>query len=312
MKAHKDTQAVKALKTEPYMLPKEAENHWQNTGNPWWAATPVLIGITIVLAAFDAVVLFSVLDVALTQAEWMGIAASFCIALVLNFLPLVVAGYLQKAIYRLERFALAKAILGVIAFFILFTATVILRFSYRDMYGVGTQATTLVSTVGETYQAEEDSEVEDNAKGMATITLLSIEPLVTSIAGFLLAFINSDPLKVKIAYLRKRRLELLEAQGDLRAAVSNMDGEKDQLMELDDKRYLAAKALVHARCDQLRAEARFLLSEHLREPSAISRLSEQGITGVMEAASVVPEHPEAIRKPLDLPGTELQPISIPA
>ena len=122
---------------------------------------------------------------------------------------------------------------------------------------------------------------------MATIILLSVEPLITSILGFLLAFFNSDPLKAKIDHLRKRRLELMEAQGDLMAAISNMDCEKEQLLQLDEERYQAARALVHARCGQLRAEARFLLSEHLREPSAISRLSGQAGIEVSEASDAV-------------------------
>jgi len=287
MMGNKNKGAVRALNAEKYMLPKEAEAHWQSTGNPWWGASPVLIGITVVLAALDAVVLFSLLDVAITQAEWMGIAVSFGVALILNFLPLVIAGNLQKAIYRLERFALAKAVLGITAFVLLFSTTVVLRFAYKDMYGAETQAAALVSTVGEAAQTEEIPETEDNSKGMATIILLSVEPLITSILGFLLAFFNSDPLKAKINHLRKRRLELMEAQGDLMAAVSNMDCEKEQLLQLDEERYQAARGLVCARCDQLRAEARFLLSEHLREPSAISRLSEQTITGTSETAATV-------------------------
>lgn len=309
MKIHRSAETVKALSTEAYMLPKEAENHWRHTGNPWWGTSPVLIGITVILAALDAVVLFSVLDVAMTQAEWMGIAVSLCIALILNFLPLVIAGNLQKAVYRLERFALAKALLGVTAFALLFSATVILRFAYKDMYGTETQASTLVSTVGETYRAEEDSATEDNSKGMATIILLSVEPLITSILGFLLAFFNSDPLQSKITYLRRRRLELMEAQGDLEAAVSNMDCEKGQLLQLDDERYCAAIVLVHARCDQLRAEARFLLSEHLKEPSAISRLSEQS---AVKATAIEPEVLDAIQEPIDLTSNELHHIGIPA
>ena len=288
MKAHKTTEAVKALSAEAYMLPKEAESRRQSIGNPWWGSSPVLIGITVILAA---------LDVAMTQAEWMGIAVSLCIALILNFLPLVIAGNLQKAIYKLERFALSKALLGVMAFFLLFSATVILRFAYKDMYGVETQSTTLVSTVGDTYQEKEDSEVKDSTKGMATIILLSIEPLITSVLGFLLAFFNSDPLQSKIAYLRKRRLELMEAQGDLRAAISNMDCGKEQLLALDEERYRAA---------------RVLLSEHLREPSAISRLSGQGITEMMETSVTEEEYRETVKKPLDLTRNELQPVGIPA
>lgn len=286
MRGYQDKGAIKALGTEAYMLPEEAETRWQNTGAPWWGSSPVLIGITVILAALDAAVLFSLLDVAMTQAEWMGIAVSFGVALILNFLPLVIAGNLQKAIYRLERFALAKAALGITAFILLFSATVVMRFAYKDMYGAETQATTLVNTVGEVSQ-EEDAETEDNAKGMATIILLSVEPLITSILGFLLAFFNSDPLKAKIDHLRKRRLELMEAQGDLMAAISNMDCEKEQLLQLDEERYQAARALVHARCGQLRAEARFLLSEHLREPSAISRLSGQAGIEVSEASDAV-------------------------
>lgn len=281
MNLRNSSQAPKALRAESYASWKEAEARWQK-GDAWWSSPFVLILLTVALAALDAVVLYSLLDVAMTQAAWMGIAVAFGIALVLNFLPLVIAANIQKALYGLERGALAKAIAGALAFFALFSATVGLRFAYQDMYGAGSQSAVLKNTVeSEAWQAAEEE--EDNSKSMATVALLSVEPLVTSVLGFLLAFFSSDPLLSKIHYLRIRRLELLEAQGDLMAAISNMDGEREELLELDEQRFQAAQALVHTRCAQLKAEARFLLGEHLGEPSAISWLS-QGTAELTEAA----------------------------
>lgn len=264
---------VKALEPESYQSWRESERRRQKAGGAWWSAPFVLIFLTIALAALDAVVLYSLLDIAMTQAAWMGIAVSFGVALVLNFLPLVVAACLQNAIYGLERGALAKAIAGTIAFLALFSATVGLRFAYKDMYGADTQAATLVNTAANTDRDIPVEQGADSAKSLASVALLSVEPLVTSVLGFLLAFFSSNPLLAKINCLRIRQWELLEARGDLLAAISGMDREQKRLMDQDEQSFQAAQDLVRSRCGQLRAEARFQLSEHLKEPSAISRLS---------------------------------------
>lgn len=280
---HKDStdSGVKILQPEPYARPLEAEGRFQRADRAWWSASGILITITVAFAALDAVVLYSILDIAMTQAAWMGFVVAIGIALMLNFLPLVVARYFQYAIYRLQRFALTKAICGVIAFFILFGATVFLRFTYEDLYDSDAQYTALVNEV-DTAESEESASKDNGQKSLATVILLSIEPLSTSILGFMLAFLNDNPLQAKIRYLRKRRLELVEAQSDLKASLTSMDGNREQLLKLDEELYLAAQTYVQTHCDQLRAQARFLLSEHLKEPSAISRLSKQYIAPAVD------------------------------
>lgn len=283
--------AVKALEEESYESWREAESRWQKLSGAWWSSPPVLIFLTVALAALDAVVLYSLLDTAMTQAAWMGIAVAFGVALVLNFLPLVVAACLQNAVYGLERGALVKAIAGILAFLALFSATVGLRFAYKDIYGASSQAAVLVNTAGDTSQDIPAEEEGDGSKSLSTVILLSVEPLVTSVLGFLLAFFSSNPLLSKINHLRMRRWELLEARSDLLAALSGMDCKLDQMLEQDGQRFQAAQELVRTRCGQLRAEARFMLSEHLKDPSAISRLS-QGDGLELTSAPDTPKLPE--------------------
>lgn len=273
MKCKNDQEnGVKILRNEDYACPLEAERDFQRADRAWWTASGILIAITVVFAALDAVVLYSILDIAITQAAWMGFVVALGIALILNFLPLVAARYLQYAAYRLERFALAKAICGLTAFIVLFGATVFLRFAYEDLYTSDAQHVALVNEAGSS-EAEKTESEDSGQKSRATVVLLSIEPLSTSILGFILAFLNDDPLRAKIRYLRHRKLELLEAESDLKASLSGMDRDREQLLELDEQRYLAARAYIQTHCNQLRAQARFLLSEYLKEPSAISRLS---------------------------------------
>lgn len=294
--------AVKALEAESYESWREAETRWQKLGGAWWSSPPVLIFLTVALAALDAVVLYSLLDTAMTQAAWMGIAVAFGIALVLNFLPLVVAACLQNALYGLERGALVKAIAGILAFLALFSATVGLRFAYKDMYGADSQTTALVNTAGDTSQGAPAEEEGEDSKSLSTVILLSVEPLVTSVLGFLLAFFSSNPLLSKINHLRMRRWELLEARSDLLAALSGMDCDRDQMLEQDEQLFQAAQELVRTRCGQLRAEARFMLSEHLKDPSAISRLSQGDMLEAMPAADTLqPPEASAERRVLDLP-----------
>ena len=125
--------------------------------------------------------------------------------------------------------------------------------------------------------ASEENEEDAHAKGTAVVVLLSVEPLVTSVANFLLAYFSEDELRARINRLRLRRLELLEAKSDLQAALANMDGDRQQLLQLDEARYRAAREVITARCEYLRAEARRLLAEYLADPAATTKLSAEAV-----------------------------------
>lgn len=270
---------VYAMQTEAYQLPVQAEYTLQKTDRAWWASPPVIIALTVFLSLLDAAVLFDIMDAAMTQAAWLGVLVAIGIALVLNIIPLVIAKLIHQAIYKLKRYAGTMATLLLVAFMLLFSGTVFLRFAFSERYEPDNTGDTLINTMEETGQETVDPEVqaENEAQANAVVVLLSVEPLVTSTANFVLAFLSDDELRARINRLRVRRLELLESISDLQAARSNLESDRQKLLDLDEERYQAARQVLDDRCQILRTRARTLLAQYLADPSSISRLSAQSV-----------------------------------
>lgn len=263
---------VDAAQPEKYRRMKEFEEDYHKKEDAWWAAPIVIVLLTVAFSVMDALVLYSVLDKAMMQSEMMGIIMALGIAAVLNIIPLLVAKFIHQAIYRTKRFALTLAILSVVAFVILFGGTVYLRYAYSDMYG-GSSSTQLVNAVEN--EEENSSNTTDTSKGLAVVLLLCLEPLVTSLVNFGLAYVSDDEIRKKIEELEIREIELKEGASDLEAALATMENNVQQDIDLDEQAMLAAKDEVAARCDILRAMARNLLAEHLANASATTKLSHE-------------------------------------
>lgn len=258
------------MRDEGYSLPIENEKKLQKTEFAWWSAPVVIIFLTVSMSVLDALVLYELMDQAMTQSEIMGKIVSFGIALILNMMPLLIAKFTHQAMYRLKRGAAVWAVTVTVAFFLLFSSTVWLRFAYQDQYGE-----TASNHLTNELQVEEtvDTSTESNPKGLAVVLLLSIEPLVTSLVNFGLAYIGDDELRKRINHLRVRRLELSECESDLKAYLATAEPaelRRGQLIALDMERKQAAEDEIHARCDILKARARTYLAEYLKDPEGAS------------------------------------------
>ncbi len=271
---------VLAMAPEGYARPQKAAGQRARTELPWWASGAVVLGLTMGLAMLDAVVLYPVLNAALTQSSWMGKVTCVGIAAVLNILPLVMAHYCHLQIYRLDPGAWRLVLAALLAFLLLFAGTVVLRVAYADLYGQA-QDGTLVNVMEET----EGDGLADDGKADATVFLLCCEPLATSILAFCLAYILDDPVKRRCNWLRVRRVQLREARADLLACRQELqkDISDHELFTLDDQLYAAKRKEVQGRLDQLMARSRYLLARHLHDPAAISV-----VTRDAEAAGLSP------------------------
>lgn len=269
-----------AFEHERYGLPIEMEKKLQRTDRSFWSAPIVITGLTIALSVTDALVLYSILDQALVQSEYMGKIMSFTIALVLNFIPLVTSKFVHQAIYRIKKFALLWAVVSIAAFFVLFASTVYLRFAYRNLYetnGVVQLENQVAVTENEEEVLEQPSDTGKEKKSHAVVILLSLEPLVTSIVNFVLAYITDDEVKKRIEFLRIRRLELIEVESDLKAGLENMDIDSKDLEDVERERFETAKLEVLAIGERLKARSRFMLAQHLADPESISKLSQEAL-----------------------------------
>ena len=273
-KVKSKTSGIAIMQDEGYRLPIENEKSLQQTEFTWWSSPVFIIFLTISMSTLDGFVLYDILDQAMTQSEIMGKIVSFGIALILNMMPLIIAKFTHQAMYRIKRWAALWAVTITVAFFLLFASTVWLRFAYQDQYGETSSGhITNELQVEETPDYDTDPAAETNPKGFAVVLLLSIEPLVTSLVNFALAYISDDELRARINHLRIRKIELSESESDLKAYLATIETKEErlkQLLELDKKRKEAAQYEIQKRCDLLKARARVYLAEYLKDPKGAS------------------------------------------
>ena len=265
---------IKAMTKEDYSLPIRNEITLDNSDFAWWSTPAFIIFLTISMSVLDALVLFDILDQAMTQSEYMGKVVSFGVALVLNMIPILVAKFAHQAIYGIKKHAVVWVVLLITVFMLLFSATVFLRFSYQDKYGTSSE----MHIMNEMIEDEADyQQTEGDVKGLAVVILLSLEPLVTSVVNYFLAFVSDDELRKRINHQKKRVLELNAEERDLRAflaAAEDPEKWKTRSIEQDYERKEACAKDINDRGDILKAVARNILAEVLGDAESVSYVSD--------------------------------------
>lgn len=251
------------------------------------------------MSVLDAMVLYDIMDLATTQSENLGKIICFGIALILNMLPLLIAKFVHQAMYKIKRGAAVWALLSTIAFFTLFAATVFLRFSYQDQYGNRSASPFKnEAEVETTEEADTDTDAGSDTKGLAVVLLLSVEPLVTSIVNFGLAYISDDEVRALLNHLRKRRLELAECESDLNAYLATREPAEERCKKLalmDDNSKKAAQDRVLARCEILKSRAHLYLAEYLGDSKGASY-----VTAYEPEPEKISEEPKLTLPPLPM------------
>lgn len=274
MKEKSEVIGIKAMTKEDYSLPIRNEINLENSDFAWWSTPAFIVFLTISMSVLDALVLFDILDQAMTQSEYMGKVVSFGVALVLNMIPILAAKFAHQAIYGIKKHALIWVVLLITVFMLLFSATVLLRFSYQDKYGTSSEMH-IMNEMVETEDAYQQT--KGDMKGLAVVILLSLEPLVTSVVNFFLAFVSDDELRKRINHQKKRVLELNAEERDLRAflaAAEDPEEWKTRNIEQDFERKEACAKDINDRGDILKALARSILAEMLGDADSVSYVSE--------------------------------------
>lgn len=272
----KKYEGIDAAKTEKYDKIIQGDKRRVKAGLSIWQGMTVAFVIACVSTGLDCLTLFTLFDKIFLQSAIMVIAMSLGIAVVLDTLPLVIAKYVHWYLYKLRRHAGSMLLLLIAAFCIIFIATVILRFSYKDQYGDEYQSTQLVNSVSDKGSVEsEETPARDDSKSIAVVLLLSLSPLVTSIVTFGIAYASDDEVKNSYEYHVQREHEIDEAISDLEAAIETMNINVQRDIDIDEQAMLAAEAEVISRSNTLKSLARHYLAEFLADPSATSRLSQE-------------------------------------
>ena len=79
MRQSLNSNGVYAAQSEQYKLPIESQKQYQTADRAWWAHPLVIVFLTIVFSLMDALVLYSILDMATTQSELLGYVMSFAV-----------------------------------------------------------------------------------------------------------------------------------------------------------------------------------------------------------------------------------------
>lgn len=266
---------IKAMSKEDYSLPIRNEIALNDSDFAWWSTPAFIVFLTISMSVLDALVLFDILDQAMTQSEYLGKVVSFGVALVLNMIPILVAKFAHQAIYGIKKHAVVWVILLITVFMLLFSATVLLRFSYQDSYGTASE----MHIMNEMVEAKDEYlQTERDMKGIAVVILLSLEPLVTSVVNYFLAFVSDDELRKRINHQKKRVLELNAEERDLKAflaAAEDPEEWRTRNIEQDVERKEACAKDINDRGNILKAYARSILAERLGDAESVSYVSER-------------------------------------
>ncbi len=256
---------------------KERVKEFLESKYSWWSRNRFIIMLTLVMSVMDGLVLYSVFDKAMMQSWYMGIVMAFGISVVLNLIPIFVSKFVHRAIYKTHKHAKLLAGTAIAAFLILYGATVYLRFAYQDMYGdVEETSITNTLTSDDTQDIEEDNGKE--ARSRAIVVLLAIEPLATSICGFVLSFLSDDELEREIEILEVQIADLEYEIAWKKAGIASMKDKDTRLnleLALDEEILAGEKNTVIAKGEALKARAREILAMALRDPESISKLSFQ-------------------------------------
>jgi hypothetical protein len=270
-KTEEKNQVMKAFEHQEYDSLVENVDTLEKSEEEWWT-NPMFVKIfTVVLAFADFSVLYSILDRAVTQAWYLGLVLAIVVAFMLNFLPVMIAKYYFRTVYKLRRMAALQLVLAIIGFLLLYVGTVYFRFTFQDMYGE-TAENHLVNNL-ESVMVQADS--IDDKKSFGTVLFLSITPLITSLIALLLGFVSSDEVKRKRYKLRRMITQLDESIAELEASVSCRKRTEQEELGTDEKLMQLAVQDVEAKAGWMRSAARQYLTEYLQNPSAISVLSHE-------------------------------------
>lgn len=276
MSAIQNYGGVKAAeREEDYLKRIESVDKGHSVDKPWWGTSKASLILVPIFSIMDGMVLFSIFDTCLTQSAMMGIVMAFGVAVVLNVLPLIMAKFAHQTLYKIKKHALTMLLITTLGFFLIFAGTVYLRFAYSDMYESESQTTQLENTVSNNVTVFDAESNTSANKSFAVVLLLSLSPLVTSIIGFAITYVTDDEVRNLVEFRERREVELDEAISDLESAIETMSIDVERDIDLDERAMEAAIEEVIARAETLKAIARRYLAEHLADPRATSKLSEE-------------------------------------
>lgn len=237
-----------------------------------WMKGFVIYPLIIFLSIMDGLTLYDVFfRLTSVSSEASLYVLTVGVALVLNFIPLVVGRYIHYYRYGMNGVKRWMIVALVAIFFVLFFATFYLRWEARDADGGGAGILDKVIDVQEGDKAESP----EDGQNTAFTLLMGVIPLVTSAVNLALGYMISDPVKRRLDTLRHQRALLQEQINRMHAAEYELNQNwAAALAATEEARLATAKETVHAGSEQIRQAARLALAEKLGDAESISELTD--------------------------------------
>lgn len=228
-----------------------------------------------ILPLMDAATLYQMFF-SLTKTEpWILYLLTFGIAIILDFIPLVMGRYIHYWRYRANGVRPWMIVGLAVAFFLLFGTTSFFRWEMRYEI-LGNNNSAISVTTGNM----PSSKMTDGGKAAAYTLLMGTVPLVTSVISLALGYLTSDPIKRKLINLKIQKAAVLEQLAQMKAAELELDQNwAASLDTLETLQLKAAEDSVRECSEHIRQLARFALAEKLGDADSISELTDNSSAG---------------------------------
>lgn len=235
---------------------------------PAWILPVIIIAFIV----SDALSIYSVIDNLFNQKEYLSIMLTVIVAVLLEVLPMIGAKFYLKQNKNKED----KYILGTLAtaFGLLVFAIILVRFYTMDLMfsakvtqlnimGIETESPNYLPTYGE----------------YAMTFLMSILPILTSVAAFMLTIMN--PPQQKLENLRQiHKIQIADSLITQTTYANELERElMIDLVKRDDTLYNEKLDEIKDRAEEMKRRVRELAAEKLGTPQAVTELLETPDTG---------------------------------
>lgn len=244
----------------------------------WWQRQAVTIALVVLLSLVDAGSLYSLFDRWLTESPLLLGLVTGGVALCLNFIPLLLAHYIAYHHYHIEQVPRWKFALIILAFFVVFGATVFLRFTTPTVNAATDTGGFTSLNVGD--ETLFDASPLNAQSELAFTLLLSVVPFVTSVINLFLGLVNSNPIKAAIVRLSKVKNMLHSNMDEYEAALEEamaLESYEQDLLDYERALFEGEQEDIDAwqqtLKDQVRVRLAIALPPMLKTPSAISELT---------------------------------------
>jgi len=265
------------LRPEKLLSRGRAVKGFNRRAKEWWSHAATGLVLIILLSAADFVSLYRTFELGDTSTEtWQNRIIVFVIAIVLNFLPILLARIMKdRRIFGKKSKHLRRAgvtisvVMLVVTFSILLFLSFLVRAQYEPEISGGAMSTSThsfgdgfnvhisnssgSSVTGNSFTLIKVSELL-GGKDDASVGLYSFLPFCTSVTNFFIAWFANDPKRKKASALKWKRVVIEEAILDIEEGKEEyvQGNPKQALIEEDKKKYETTKLLIESIGKELR------------------------------------------------------------